>query len=124
MSLKRVLCLLAVGVLLCSLSIPAFCADKKEAMERLSQAKKDFIVQRDQLHDQDRILRIAWHKERANLYAQLKENPKDKTIMEQLNAGANKFLADKKEIYQKLEQLRKEWLQTRKDLGASIKSVQ
>ncbi|MEI8350320.1 MAG: hypothetical protein WCI77_09235 [Candidatus Omnitrophota bacterium] len=124
MSLKRVLCVLVTGVLVCSFSMPVFCEGKKEAMEQLSQAKKDFITQRDKLHDQDRTLRIAWHKERADLYAQLKASPKDKALMEQLNAGAKKFLADKKEVYQKLEQLRKAWLQTRKDLGASIKSVQ
>ncbi|MDP2924607.1 MAG: hypothetical protein Q8O30_12980 [Candidatus Omnitrophota bacterium] len=123
MSFSKFIGVILVMALIFSFSIPSFSETKKEYMGQLSQARKDFISQRDKLHDQDRLLRIAWHSERELLYGQAKASPKDKAIKEQLNEGAKKFFANKKAIYRRLEQLRKNWLSARKDLGAKIKNT-
>jgi hypothetical protein len=124
MGLKRFVGLGIVGILLFSLTSPVFSATKQELRDQLSQARKDFIAQRDDLHDQDRVLRVAWHKERAELYQQAKENPSDATIRAKITEGARKFFADKKAVYEQLEQLRKDWLETRRELGEAIKRAQ
>jgi len=115
----RVILIIAVFL---SFSLPSFCETKKEYMEQLSQAREDFIAQRDKLHDQDRLLRIAWHAERDALYQQLKASPKDKALQEKLNEGPKKFFADKKAIHSQLKQLRHNWNRTKKDLGQKIKN--
>ncbi len=104
---------LVCGLLVSCLALSGFAQSRKEYMEELNKARKEFMAQRDSLHDQNRILRINWHKERAALYAQLKNQPGDRAIQEKINAGAKKFLADKKEVYR---QLRKDWLKTRQEL--------
>ncbi|MCK9615651.1 MAG: hypothetical protein M0R48_09115 [Candidatus Omnitrophica bacterium] len=90
---------------------------------QLTQARKDFTLKRDKLHDQIRVMRIAWHNERAALYAQAKQSPKDKTIKAALNEGAKKYFADRKDVYNQLVELRKNWLNARKDLGRKIKQA-
>jgi len=94
---------------------------KKELEAQLNQARKDFTLERDKLHDQIRVMRIAWHNERAALYAQAKQNPKDKAIKAALNDGAKKYFVDRKNVYNQLVELRKNWLDARKDLGSKIK---
>jgi len=96
-------------------------AARKVLEGQLTQARKDFTAERDSLHDQIRLMRIAWHNERAALYAQAKQNPKDKAIKAALNEGAKKYFADRKNVYNQLVELRKNWLNTRKDLGYKIK---
>ncbi|MCM8786540.1 MAG: hypothetical protein NC935_00585 [Candidatus Omnitrophica bacterium] len=123
MVLKKMVVVFLVVFVICLLSIPTFAQSKKELMEELSKARQNFIAERDRLHDQNRVLRINWHNERAQLYQQLEQNPKDKQIQEKLNEGAKKFLSDKDEIYKKLENLRKDWLKTRKELGEKIKTA-
>lgn len=123
MSFSKFIGVILIMALIFSFSIPSFSVTKKEYMGQLSQARKDFISQRDKLHDQNRLLRIAWHSERELLYGQATASPKDKAIKGQLNEGAKKFLADKKAIYRQLKQLRKDWLNARKDLGAKIKNT-
>jgi|GEM_PF-1610569 hypothetical protein len=95
--------------------------NKKELQAQLSQARKDFTAERDRLHDQIRVMRVAWHKERTALYTQAKQNPKDKSIKASLNKGAKKYFADRKDVYNQLVELRSNWLKTRKDLGLKIK---
>ncbi|MCM8819696.1 MAG: hypothetical protein NC925_02760 [Candidatus Omnitrophica bacterium] len=114
--------LFLVIFVICLLSISVFAQTRKEIMEQLNQARKNFIAERDKLHDQNRILRINWHSERAQLYQQLKQNPNNKQIQDKLNEGVKKFLADKDEIYRKLEKLRKDWLKTRKELKERIRA--
>ncbi len=94
---------------------------KKELQAQLTQARKDFTLERDKLHDQIRVMRIAWHKERETLYAQAKQNPKDKAVKAALNGGAKKYFSDRKDVYNQLVELRKNWLDARKDLGSKIK---
>jgi hypothetical protein len=94
---------------------------KRNLEGQLTQARKDFTAERDRLHDQIRVMRIAWHKERTALYAQAKQNPKDKAIKAALNNGAKKYFADRKNVYNQLVELRSNWLNTRKDLGYKIK---
>jgi hypothetical protein len=113
--------ILVIAVFL-SFSLPSFCETKKEYMEQLSQAREDFIAERDKLHDQDRLLRIAWHSERDTLYQQLKVSPEDKSLQEKLNEGAKKFFADKKAVHSQLKQLRHNWNRIKKDLGQKIKN--
>jgi len=96
-------------------------AARKDLEGQLSQARKDFTLERDKLHDQIRLMRIAWHKERTALYAQAKHNPKDKAVKAALNEGAEKYFADRKNVYNQLVELRNNWLNTRKDLGYKIK---
>lgn len=96
-------------------------AARKELEGQLSQARTDFTAERDRLHDQIRVMRVAWHNERAELYAQAKQNPKDKSIKAALNEGAQKYYADRKAVYNQLVELRADWLNTRKDLGYKIK---
>lgn len=98
-------------------------AAKKELQGQLNQARKDFTVERDKLHDQIRVMRVAWHNERAALYTQAKQNPKDKAIKAALNDGAKKYYSDRKNVYNQLVELRSSWLQTRKDLGNKIKNT-
>jgi hypothetical protein len=123
MGYKKVVMLFFIGILFFSFLIPCYPETKKEYQEQLTKSRKDFIAQRDKLHDQNRVLRIAWHKERERLYKEIKANPKDKTLKQKLNAGASKFFADKKSIYSQLEQLRKDWFKIRRDLGAKIKNA-
>ncbi len=98
-------------------------AARKELESQLTQARKDFTAERDRLHDQIRVMRVAWHNERAELYAQAKQNPKDKAIKAALNDGAQRYYVDRKNIYNQLVELRANWLNTRKDLGAKIKNT-
>jgi len=128
MDSKKFIAMLIVGFTVFSFVVSSYAGGavsegKKALMGQLSQERKDFTASRDKLHDQDRLLRIAWHNERDTLYMQAKENPKDKSIKEKLNVGAKKFLTDKKSVYEQLEQLRKNWLKTRKDLGEQIRNA-
>ncbi len=128
MGFKKFIAMLIVGLTVFSFSVSSYAGSgvsegKKALMEQLSQARKNFIASRDKLHDQDRLLRIAWHNEREALYKQARENPKDKSIKTKLDEGAKKFLTDKRDIYTQLAQLRKDWLKTRKDLGTQIKNT-
>lgn len=128
MRVKSFCILLVVCVLVFSFAVCSFAQEKRnlsrqQLTEQLNRARKDFIAQRDQLHDQTRVLRAAWHDERDVLYAQVKKNPKDKNIHEALNAGAKKFHSDRKEVYKKLVELRKNWLTERKELGRKIKQA-
>jgi hypothetical protein len=129
MEAKGIRFFMLIGLLVFSFIIPSFAdsgavpTERKELMKELSQARKDFITERDKLHDQDRLLRIAWHNERLSLYEQTRQNPKDKAIKERINAGAKKFFEDKKNVYSQLEQLRTRWLVTRKELGEKIKQA-
>jgi len=120
MHYKKIFCVFG---LVFFLTLNSYAQSKVEYMNELSQARKNFILERDKLHDQDRILRLNWHKEREALYKKLKENPSDQSIKDKLNEGAKKFLADKKEIYRKLEELRKNWLRQRKELGNKIRTA-
>ena len=123
MGYKRLVGFVLIAILSLSFLSPCFSQTKKEYEQQLTKALQDFLVQRDKLHEQDRILRIAWHKEREELYKEIKANPKDKALKQKLNDGAKKFLADKKDIYSQLEQLRKDWLKIRRELGAKIKNA-
>ncbi|MFA6281025.1 MAG: hypothetical protein WCY05_00800 [Candidatus Omnitrophota bacterium] len=128
MDSKKFIAMLIVGITVFSFVVNSYAGgavseSRKALMGQLSQARVDFMASRDKLHDQDRLLRIAWHNERETLYMQAKENPKDKSIKEKLNEGAKKFFVDKKSIYAQLEQLRKDWLKTRDDLGQQIKNT-
>jgi len=120
MHYKKIFCVFGLVFLL---TLNSYAQSKVEYMNELSQARKNFILERDKLHDQDRMLRLNWHKEREALYEKLKENPSDQSIKDKLNEGAKKFLADKKEIYRKLEELRKNWLRQRKELGNKIRTA-
>ncbi|MFA5271686.1 MAG: hypothetical protein WC412_05025 [Candidatus Omnitrophota bacterium] len=128
MDSKKFIAMLIVGFTVFSFVVSSYAGgavseSKKVLMGQLSQARVDFMTSRDKLHDQDRLLRIAWHNERDTLYMQAKENPKDKSIKEKLNDGAKKFFADKADIYAQLEQLREDWLKVRKDLSGQIKNT-
>jgi hypothetical protein len=128
MDSKKFIAMLIVGLTVFSFAVSSYAGgavseSKKALMGQLSQARMDFMASRDKLHDQDRLLRIAWHNEREALYMQAKENPKDKSIKAKINDGAKKFFADKAEVYAQLEQLRKDWLKIRKDLGGQIKNA-
>lgn len=120
----RIVSVVVLSALLLTWGTATFAQSKRALMDELSQARKNFTAERDRLHDQDRVLRIAWHEERNQVYKQLKENPGDTSLKERLNEGAKKFLADKREIYNKLEALRQDWLKQRADLGARIKGAQ
>lgn len=121
---KKLVSSFLIAVFALSLGIPLFAQTKQEVRDELSKARQTYIADRDKLHDQDRLLRIQWHQERAELYKQLKANPGDKAIQEKLNEGPKKFLADKKDVYGKLDQLHHDWMKTRADLGEKIKSAQ
>lgn len=125
MRLKGFLSIFLISVFLFSSGTCVFADSgsitKKELEGQLTQARKDFTSERDKLHDQIRVMRIAWHKERAALYTQAKQNPKDKAIKAALNEGAKKYFADRKIVYNQLVELRNNWLKTRKDLGYKIK---
>ena len=124
MRFKGFLTIFLISVLLFSFGVSVFAANvspaKKELQAQLTQARKDFTLERDRLHDQMRVKRIAWHKERSLLYAQAKQNPKDKAIKAALNEGAKKYFSDRKDIYNQLVELRANWLKARKDLGYKI----
>lgn len=123
MNYKKLAGLVLIGVLSFCFTVPSFSETKKDYQAQLTKARKDFMGQRDKLHDQDRLLRIAWHQERDVLYKQIKASPKDKALKEKLNEGAKKFFADKKSIYSQLEQLHRDWLKIRKELGVKIKNA-
>lgn len=128
MDSKKFIAMLIVGLTVFSFAVSSYAGgavseSKKALMGQLSQARMDFMASRDKLHDQDRLLRIAWHNEREALYMQAKESPKDKSIKAKINEGAKKFFADKADVYAQLEQLRKDWLKIRKDLGEQIKNT-
>ena len=92
---KLLVAILVGFVLVFSCTLPSFAASKKDLMRQLSQARVDFMNERDRLHDQNRILRIEWHQKRKELYRQLKQDPDDKAAMAELNRGAEKFHDDK-----------------------------
>lgn len=125
MRFKDFLAIFLIAVFLFSSGAYVFAGNaspaKRELEAQLSQARKDFTLERDKLHDQIRVMRIAWHNERAGLYTQAKQSPKDKAIKSSLNAGAKRYFADRKNIYNQLVELRANWLNTRKDLGYKIK---
>ena len=123
MHVKGIVGFMVGALLIFSLSVPVFAQSKKEYQEQLSQARKTFIAERDKLHDQDRILRVNWHNERADLYKQLKANPGDKALQEKINEGAKKFLRDKNDVWLGLKTLWRDWLKTREELGEKIKSA-
>ena len=123
MHVKGLVGFMVVALLIFSLSVPVFAQSKKEYQEQLSQARKNFIAERDKLHDQDRILRVNWHNERADLYKQLKANPGDKALQEKINEGAKKFLRDKNDVWLGLKTLWRDWLNNQAELGEKIKSA-
>jgi len=127
MRFKGFLIVFLISVLLFSFGASVFAESsspaKKELQAQLTQARKDFTLERDKLHDQIRVMRIAWHDERDTLYTQAKQNPKDKAIKAALNEGAKKYFSDRKDVYNQLVELRKNWLNARKDLGYKIKNT-
>ncbi|MDD5195354.1 MAG: hypothetical protein PHQ96_06770 [Candidatus Omnitrophica bacterium] len=123
MHVKRLVGFTVLALLILSICVPVFAESKKEYMDQLNQARKDYTVARDKLHDQNRILLKSWLAERAEYYKQLKASPGDKAIHAKLNDGVKKFLADKKDVYLQLDKQKEEWLKLRADLGAKIKSA-
>ena len=131
--MKKVLGLMLLGIFSWSILsvsfIPAVKAQEKasgkqELMSQLDKLREDFIAQRDALHDQNRILRIQWHKERAALYQELKKSGADKkALQKKINDGFQNFYANKKEIYNKLAQLRKDWLNKRAQIYSQLQKL-
>jgi hypothetical protein len=121
---KKLVFSVLIAAFALSLSIPLFAETKQELRDQLTKARHEFFVERDSLHDQNRVLRVQWHKERAELYKQLQANPGDKAIQEKLNEGPKKFYVDRIAVDKKLEELRLNWLNKKAELGAKIKSAQ